>query len=509
MRRRDVVGPLVVLQPVHALEGEHVRPGAVEPRRLVRAVIVHEQMPRRRLTRDAIVVVHHRLIVALHEVHLDPLHAPALELVEGGLHLRVQRAPGRPEDDPDVLRRAVLHERRDVDPRRLRHEIAELVPALVEDDVGDAVLRREVDVVAVRLVVHAGAEGHAAQVEVVVPVPGHLARPDPRHVGESRRCREEIHHLVEQQLPVVVGDHHDAPRQRAATTRARQPVGAARHGNVAVVARPLLERGARERSHQAAFGARDEVHARVVLELRFRDGDPGPASNAHERGEQGMPPADERVEADAAIDGLLMRHERRVDAHDRLRLSRDGERRLLRAHDGAVADVQHPAIRDTLIVGAKLEVVIAEPEPQLVEAIGHDGALHRRDRPHAVAHLPAGLGANRGPDAERAAVAEREGDGRGGENGSAAPGHRVRHAGAHVDGEHGGPVGRLDAELTRLLGASRPEGKQRSEQGDGRNDVQTGHHQAGFGGGAARVAGGAIAAKLGRAPRWRQVTCLS
>ena len=73
---------LLCSRPEHAFAGHDVRIGAVEARGLVGAVEVHEQLPLRRLLRDALVVVDHPLVFALHEVDLDALHAPLLELVE-------------------------------------------------------------------------------------------------------------------------------------------------------------------------------------------------------------------------------------------------------------------------------------------------------------------------------------------------------------------------------------------------------------------------------------------
>ena len=88
--------PLVVLQTVHALEAQHVRPGAVESRRFVRAVIVHEEMVRRGGRRRAKVEVDSALVVALHVVHLDPLDPPLLILLHHGHQLLVQQAPRCP-----------------------------------------------------------------------------------------------------------------------------------------------------------------------------------------------------------------------------------------------------------------------------------------------------------------------------------------------------------------------------------------------------------------------------
>ena len=229
--------PLALLEAEHPLAGHHVRPRAVQPGGLVGAVEVHEQVPRGRLARDPLVEVDHPLVLALHEVDLDALHAPARELVERRLHLLVQRLPHDPQDQPDVALLRVRRQRGHVDLGRDRHQVAQLVPALVQDDVRDAVLRGEVDVVLVGLGVDARPERHAVDVVRVPPVPGHLARPDPRGVGELALRGQAKHDVGVEQRLVALGDHQHAPRELARAPRPCDVVLALEHALVAVAAR--------------------------------------------------------------------------------------------------------------------------------------------------------------------------------------------------------------------------------------------------------------------------------
>ena len=65
--------------------------------------------------------------------------------------------------------------------------VPQLVPALVEDDVRNAILCGEIDVVLVGLRVDTGFKIYAINVVGIPPVPGHVARFDPGGVLDLRR----------------------------------------------------------------------------------------------------------------------------------------------------------------------------------------------------------------------------------------------------------------------------------------------------------------------------------
>ena len=81
-----------------------------------------------------------RLIIALHEINFDSLDPPFLKLIERGLKLIVERLPGHPQNDGDILLFAVSNQFFDIHFRRHLEQIAEFVPAFIEDDVLNAVL---------------------------------------------------------------------------------------------------------------------------------------------------------------------------------------------------------------------------------------------------------------------------------------------------------------------------------------------------------------------------------
>ena len=101
------------------------------------------------------------------------------------LHILSKRPPTRPENDANTAFGGIRNQLREVNLRHFQHEVVGIFhcPALVENHILDAVLRSEVDVVAVSFVIDAGLEIHTLQVPRVPPFPGDLTGPYPRPVG--------------------------------------------------------------------------------------------------------------------------------------------------------------------------------------------------------------------------------------------------------------------------------------------------------------------------------------
>src|SRR6267378_2053882 len=188
-------------------------------------MIVNQHSALAGFTTDLVIKVNHRLIIALHEINLDAFDAPLLKLSEGWLKLIVERLPHYPQNNADILLLAVGHQLFDVNFRRYLEQIAEFVPAFVEDDVLNAVFGSEVDVVLVGLRVDAGLEIDAIDIIGVVPVPGDLAWLDPRCVLELRRLSQQIDHLIRDQISVSFGDADDSPWDSARPLCHRDVVG--------------------------------------------------------------------------------------------------------------------------------------------------------------------------------------------------------------------------------------------------------------------------------------------
>ena len=104
----DAVAPLVVFQAHHAFTGKEIGIGPAQARGLVRSVIIQNQMMLGGLAGQALVEIHHLLIVAIHEVNLDAGGAPLGVEVQRRIHLLVHRSPVEPQaalSRPSVSRR--------------------------------------------------------------------------------------------------------------------------------------------------------------------------------------------------------------------------------------------------------------------------------------------------------------------------------------------------------------------------------------------------------------------
>ena len=179
------VAPLHLFKPVHTLEVHDIRVGALESGRLVGTVEVHQQVVfGAHLGRPA-EPVGHRLVVAIHEIHLEALDAHLGVVSADILHILRKRPPASPEDDAHTAPGGIRNQFGEVNLRHLQHEVVGIFhcPSLVENHILDAVLRSEVDVVAVGFVIDAGLEIHTLQVPRVPPFPGDLTGPYPRPVG--------------------------------------------------------------------------------------------------------------------------------------------------------------------------------------------------------------------------------------------------------------------------------------------------------------------------------------
>ena len=181
-----------------------------------------------------------------------------------------------PEDDPDIPLTGVRHQFAEVDFGYHLHQVGLLVhgPALVEDHVFDAVPRGEVDVVFVGVVVDAGLEVHAVEVPVVPPVPCHLSGPDPRGVPDPGFGCQAVDHVVVEQLAVLPGDDHRAPREGSAADGRGNVSFALAHEHLQPVVSSLLLAlgvGGEDAAQFGRFAVAAQVEARIAFEVGFRD----------------------------------------------------------------------------------------------------------------------------------------------------------------------------------------------------------------------------------------------
>src|SRR5215471_16110939 len=134
-----------------AFGADQVWPGPGHNRWPYPSMKIDQQLSISRLAAQSVVEIDHELIVPLHEIDLDASDSPLLELIERRLELVIQRLPHAPENDPNILLLAIRNQLLDIHSRHYLEQIAQLVPALVQYYVLNAVLRRKVDVVHIRL----------------------------------------------------------------------------------------------------------------------------------------------------------------------------------------------------------------------------------------------------------------------------------------------------------------------------------------------------------------------
>ena len=166
---------------------EHIGVGTVEARGLVRAVEVDEEVVTGGGFSHAVVEVDDHLVVAVHEVDLEAFHAHVGIVLADMFHVLVDGGIAHPKHDAHIALGAIVHQFLDVDFGHHLEKVSLFVdgPAFVQNDIFDAVLRGEVDVVLIGIVVDARREVDAIDVPGVPPVPSHLARLDPRDITNT------------------------------------------------------------------------------------------------------------------------------------------------------------------------------------------------------------------------------------------------------------------------------------------------------------------------------------
>ena len=161
----------------------------------------------------------------------------------------------------------------------LRHDLEEVRflvdgPALVEDDVFDAVFGGEIDVVLISLVVDSRLEINAVEVPVVPPVPSHLSGLDPAPVGVFVRWLPKQPGQVRVHEVLLLFEYsHNPPGEAAACLGGGDVVVAALHNALKhVVASDLClvrHSGVDPVKGFSAFTV--EVEARIVAQVGLGD----------------------------------------------------------------------------------------------------------------------------------------------------------------------------------------------------------------------------------------------
>lgn len=145
------------------------------------AVHVEEQAVFGGRFREAVGEIGDLLVVAVEEIDLEALDPHLRVVLADAFEVAFRGIETGPEDDAHAAFLAVGDQFGQVDFGDDLEKVGLFVhgPAFVEDDVFDAVVGGEVDVVFIGFVVDSRLEVHAVEVPGVPPVPGHLAGFDP------------------------------------------------------------------------------------------------------------------------------------------------------------------------------------------------------------------------------------------------------------------------------------------------------------------------------------------
>ena len=213
-RNRDIVGHLIDrrLAPLHLFQTENsfiiddVRVRTVESDRLERTVEINQKSVFSRGLGGTPEEINHILVVTIHKIYLEALDSHLGVILADVLHIPVESIVAGPKDEAYVVRFGIFTKHREIDLRDDLHQIGFLVdsPAFIEDDIFDAMLLGEVDVVLVGVVVDAGAEVHSVEVPSVPPVPSDFSRLHPaeilRWIGRLAKLPD---HIINSQIGIT------------------------------------------------------------------------------------------------------------------------------------------------------------------------------------------------------------------------------------------------------------------------------------------------------------------
>ena len=460
----------------------------MQARRLVGAVEVDQHLVLGTHLRAGGVEVDHILVVAVHEIDLEALDAHAGIVDEDILHVAVDGPVAGPEDEADVLFLGVGAELIEVDLGNDLHQVGLLVdrPALVQDDILDAVCRREIDVILVGGVIDAGLEVHAVEVPVIPPVPGDLAGLHPAPVALRRSRGELVHHVAASEFLVFARDLDDTPREGTAGLAVlRDEVLAGADDALEHVVAALLDL-----LGHAGVEALEGGGGIQVADVETREVEEVGLGDAHriavwrlddqrQEGRAGLVPVIELeagiIVLEGALDLLFDRPVGRAAVRDdRVPVAGEGEFGLLGLDVDPLLAAGDETVGHALVVSPEDQVEGLVAERELIVAVAHGGLLIHGRVEGLIHALAIGL-EELGLAAVDGAVGEGHRDGRRGKHLDA-----VRRDGIleGIEGDDDAAVGGLER-LRRTLGPGR-EGSDRAAAEQNREEKGSFHHYAIF-----------------------------
>ena len=273
--------PFQLLQSCHTLEVEHIGISSVESCGLESTVEVDQQVILGTHVGGTLVELSDNLVVAIHEINLEALDAYLAVVLAHMLHIAVEGVVACPQNQPHIPCLGILHQHGQVDVRHHLEEVGLTVhcPTFVEDDILNAVLGGEINIILVGIVVDACFEVHAGEVPVIPPVPCHLAGLNPAKVLYLAGLAQKIAQVVHSQVGTVLGHHGNAPGQDGELVHLGDIVLAFLYEHLQVVVATLLKgfgiagmlalQSYPGRGVASWSGVGSEIEARIVYQCRL------------------------------------------------------------------------------------------------------------------------------------------------------------------------------------------------------------------------------------------------
>ena len=261
----------VPFHTTHTFVRKHVRILVFQTGRLERSVEVHNQVMLGSFGSYTVVVIHHPLVVTVHEVNLHALHAPFLELGEE-VEVLFYTSPSEPQDNAHVLFLSITDKFMQVQVVVWSIRVAgSLRPTFVQQDVFHTVLRSEVHVIFVGSGVASGFEIHILTVwsRTVPPFPSSETRHDPRGIFNLARFSQTGSHGCFDQLTVFLGDDEITPWETTLTVCLGNVIPFLDDFRTTVALFLDFNRVFRESRRHAFLSSRLQEHVRIIRYSRF------------------------------------------------------------------------------------------------------------------------------------------------------------------------------------------------------------------------------------------------
>jgi len=371
------IGPFIPLVAADAFLGDVVGISSSQTGGLECAVEINEHLILGGFGQDAFIVVDHPLVVTLHEIDFQTDDTPPGELLEGGLQLPVKSHPAHPEDNADIFLLAVIDNFRDIHAGFGSQQVVLRRPAIIDDDIFNAVFGGKIDVVFVRFGVDAGFEINSIDVIGIPPVPGNFARLDPGGILELARFGQFINHLIGQQVFVGGSNNGRSPGECTSSFCFGQIVGPGFDFDVQRRGVFGFQGGFGQNPSKTASGSPLQIQTGVVSQVRFDDGHFGTAGNIGHNGQRSELFVGNGFQLHRQVFPLRMAVEAVFQAEINRGIAGQGEFYLFIYYLDCTRQSGCKTIGDAVVIGPDNQAKRIEMNGQFIVNIRHDTEFFR------------------------------------------------------------------------------------------------------------------------------------